>query len=204
MHYAAWRLSRAARTRDRARWRRRYCDLRNRIVLGNRKLTYRAVQKWSPPAQLADDLAAECQVVLIKAVAAFNPWLGIRFSTYAFTCLMRALSRLSQKCGTDRYPRWISLECLPGAEPSYVEGDEPLNARLARVSEFLHVDHPRLTPREKLVLTCRFHPGEAARRTETLEEVGRALGLSKERVRQVQNSALGKLRDAFPAGTPPS
>ena len=64
-------------------------DCRDRIVLGNRKLTYRAVQKWAPASQLADDMAAECQIVLIKAVAAFNPWLGIRFSTYAFTCLMR-------------------------------------------------------------------------------------------------------------------
>ena len=64
-------------------------------------------------------MASECQIVLIKAVAAFNPWLGIRFSTYAFTCLMRSLSRLSQRHAADRLSQSMPLESLPFGEPSY-------------------------------------------------------------------------------------
>jgi DNA-directed RNA polymerase sigma subunit (sigma70/sigma32) len=54
-----------------------------------------------------------------------------------------------------------------------------------------------LTPREKSVLIRRYHLRDDLPRTDTLEQVGRELGLSKERVRQLQWSALGKLRAAL-------
>jgi len=201
MHYASWRVSLALTRREAARWWRRYYDCRDRIVLGNRKLIFRAVQKWSPASELADDMAGECQIVLLKAVAAFNPWLGIRFSTYAFTCLMRALSRLSQRHAADRLSHSIPLESMPYGEPSYAIDEEPSSPAIARLDEYLEEEHTLLTPREKIVLTRRFHLNNEAPRTETLEQVGRDLGLSKERVRQVQMSALGKLRNALLSDT---
>lgn len=200
MHYAAWRASVTTSKREATRWRARYYDCRNRIVLGNHKLTYRAVLKWHAVAQVADDMVGECQIVLIKAVVAFNPWLGIRFSTYAFTCLMRALSRLSQRHVADRLFRSLPLETMPQGEPSYATDEQPLRPEVARLDEYLDKEHTLLTPREKLVLTRRFHLNDQASRTETLEQVGRDLGLSKERVRQVQMSALGKLRSVLLAG----
>jgi len=202
MHYAAWRFSLALSGREAARWRRRYYDCRDRIVLGNRKLTFRAVQKWAPASQLADDLAGECQIVLIKAVAAFNPWLGIRFSTYAFTCLMRALSRLSQRQAADRLSRSLPLGSLPCGEPCYAMSEEPATAGTVQLDEYLQEGHTLLTPREKTVLMRRYHFNDNVPQTETLEQVGCVLGLSKERVRQVQNAALGKLRVALLAETP--
>jgi RNA polymerase sigma factor (sigma-70 family) len=201
MHYAGWRAARAGSGREAARWRRRYYDCRDRIVLGNRKLAYRAVQKWSPPRQLADDMAAECQVVLIKAVVAYNPWLGIRFSTYAFTCLMRALSRLSQRQAADRLSRCLSLDALRG-DFGPVTPEEPAASGHPRVDEFLRPGHTLLTPREKTVLIRRYCPEEG--RAGTLEQVGHELGLSKERVRQLQTAALGKLRVALAAEAPPA
>lgn len=119
MHYAAWRVSEATTRREATRWRRAYIEARNGIVVGYRKLIFRAVQKWASSGLPADDLVGECQLVLIKAVAAYNPWLGIRFSTYAFTCLIRALSRLAQRQAADRLSRSRSLESLPYGEPSY-------------------------------------------------------------------------------------
>jgi RNA polymerase sigma factor (sigma-70 family) len=202
MHYAAWRTCRARDRREAARWRRRYHECRDRIVLGNRKLTFRAVQKWAPPRQLIDDLAGECQIVLIKAVAAFNPWLGIRFSTYAFTCLLRALSRLSQRLAADRLSRALPLAALPAGEPSYVKSEEPAGPATERLDDYLRPENPLLTPREKTILLRRYYPG--AGRMETLDQVGHALGLSKERVRQLQNTALGKLRAALLAEAPKS
>lgn len=97
MHYAAHRMAQATDVRTRNRWQRHYLAFRDKIVMGNRKLIFRAVRRWQPTPTLADDMVGDCQIVLIQAVAAYNPWMGIRFSTYAFTCLMRALSRISQK-----------------------------------------------------------------------------------------------------------
>lgn len=196
MHYAAWRSSTSATRSEAARWRRCYYDWRDRIVLGNRKLTFRAVQKWSPPRPLADDMTSECQIVLIQAVAAYNPWLGVRFSTYAFTCLMRALSRLSQRQAADRFARSVSLTALAGGEPSSEMPEPTAQTVFAELSRYFQSSDDLLTPREKTVLLRRYQLDEAGQGG-TLEQVGRELGLSKERVRQVQSSALGKLRAAL-------
>jgi len=200
MHYAAHRLH-AARTRgDRARWRETYLALRDRVVLGNRKLIYRAVRKCMAVSNRADDLIGDCHIVLIQAVAAFNPWLDIRFSTYAYTCLIRALSRLSQRHATDWLSRATSLDALPDGEPRRrPSGDQLASSGSLAVEEFLRDDHPLLSDREKLILARRFRSVEGTDNP-TLERVGRAMGLSKERVRQVQATALDKLRKALGRG----
>lgn len=202
MHYAAWRVSEATTRREATGWRKAYIEARNGIVVGNRKLIFRAVQKWTSCGLPADDLVGECQLVLIKAVAAYNPWLGIRFSTYAFTCLMRALSRLSQRHAADRLSRSRSLESLQYGEPAHHDCAEAADPRLECLGQFLQDDAPLLTAREKLIISRRYLLNDKNHETETLEQVGRDLGLSKERVRQVQKSALLKLRDAMTAAMP--
>jgi RNA polymerase primary sigma factor len=49
-----------------------------------------------------------------------------------------------------------------------------------------------LEPRERRVLRLRYGIGE--RSDHTLEEIGRALGLTRERVRQIEMAALAKIR----------
>ena len=196
MHYAAWRAAEAREEKRRSFWKSAYQSFRDRIVLGNRKLVYRAVRRWMPPSALADDMIGDCQVVLIQAVGAYNPWMGIRFSTYAFTCLMRALSRMSQKQGADRLARSLPLEALPDGEPRDAETEEAGSGRSARIDEYLRESDPLLTRREKRVLVRRFSLDDSAK-AGTLEQVGKEMGLSKERVRQVQASALDKLRAAL-------
>lgn len=205
MHYAAWRASHAVNRRQAARWRRRYYELRNQIVVGNRRLVYKAVRRWSAAARMADDFVGECQVVLIRSVTAFNPWLEIRFSTYAYTCLMRALSRLSRRQAADRLAHSVSLDALPCNEPCCAASpDEPADPRLARLGELFDRTPALLTAREQLILSRRFHLGGESRPAETLEQLGHTLGLSKERVRQVQKGALRKLREALTSAVPVS
>ena len=201
MHYAAHRMHAARTPRDLARWRRHYLGLRDLVVLGNRKLIYRAVRRRLASPNRVDDLIGDCHIVLIQAVAAYNPWLGIRFSTYAYTCLVRALSRLAQRQSTDWLSRSMSLEAFPDGEPRSRTQPEAHSAGQFRIDEFLRDDHPLLSPREKAILARRFSMGDDPA-DQTLEKVGKALGLSKERVRQVQASALDKLRKVLVAPEP--
>ena len=196
MHYAAYRMHQATRSSDRARWQRAYFALRDHIVLGNRKLIYRAVRRRMSMTNRTDDTIGDCHIVLIQAVAAFNPWLGIRFSTYAYTCLVRALSRLSQRWGTDWLLKAVSFDLLPDGEPNSKHEIEPSGAAQIQFDEFLKDDHPLLSSREKAIIAQRFSLGDDHANC-TLEKVGKTLGLSKERVRQVQASALDKLRKAL-------
>jgi RNA polymerase sigma factor (sigma-70 family) len=197
MHYAAWRAQQAKSGRSASRWLQRYYDCRNCIVMGNRKLTYRAVSKWGAVAKVAEDMASECHIVLIKAVAGFNPWLNIRFSTYAFTCLTRALSRLTQRLAADRLTNSLNLESAPEGETLASWQEELENSDAALVRSYFRPEASTLTEREKYVLTRRFRLGDEPFGDDTLEQVGRALGISKERTRQLQKSALDKLRHAL-------
>ncbi len=54
-----------------------------------------------------------------------------------------------------------------------------------------------LTPREQLILRLRY--GLAGEEEHTLEQIGQSLGLSRERVRQLEARALKKLRETQPA-----
>lgn len=195
MHYAAYRMHTARNRRELARWRATHLALRDRIVVGNRKLIFRAVRSFPHMASAAEDYAADCHIVLIQAVVAYNPWIGIRFSTYAYTCLLRALGRLARKAARDWSARALSFDSFLDGEPPAVNV-LPARSGEFRLDEFFRADHPLLSEREKLVILRRFNLNDRTDGT-TLEQVGAELGLSKERVRQVQATALGKLRQAL-------
>ena len=52
-----------------------------------------------------------------------------------------------------------------------------------------------LTPREEQIIKLRFGMGDGSE--QTLEEVGRAFALTRERIRQIQAKALRKLRHSL-------
>lgn len=197
MHYAGWRRSRSRTTQHKSKWEDQYLRCRDEIVTGNHKLVYRAVHRWRPARSQVDEMIGSCQIVFIQAVAAYNPWVGVRFSTYTFTCLMRALSRLSQRQANDRFAHSLPLDIFPEGEPRAAVPEESPESKLHRVYEFLKDQHPLLSDREKKVIIHRYTLGREHKKKGTLAEVGKRLGLSKERVRQLQITALGKIRKAL-------
>ncbi|HKA05689.1 MAG TPA: sigma-70 family RNA polymerase sigma factor [Gemmataceae bacterium] len=201
MHYAAYRWKRAKGVVGAGKWKDAYVCLRDEIVLGNRKLVYQAVRRRMAMSNRADDLIGDCHIVLIQAVAAYNPWLGIRFSTYAYTCLVRALARLAQRLSNDWLARSASLDLLPDGEPGQKFDHNLISSSMWGLDEYLRADHPLLSNREKVILSLRYGVREGAD-VLTLAQVGQELGLSKERVRQMQASAIGKLRSALMGSEP--
>lgn len=197
MHYAGFRSNNAATHEEHEHWRQIYFELRDRIILGNRKLIFRAIHKSIHPSAVVDDLIGECDLVMIRVVAAYNPWLGIRFSTYAFTCLMRALARLMRKQIAHKVLQFLPLDAAD--EHSFQEEKAETPADFLPVQTYLEKDHPLLTDREKQVLQLRFGLADRPHKA-TLEMLGQDLGLSKERVRQLQLAALEKLRHALAGG----
>nr|WP_256582184.1 RNA polymerase sigma factor RpoS [Pseudomonas sp. MYb185] len=83
------------------------------------------------------------------------------------------------------------LDTLPdemAGDPSDLLQDEDLNASIDKwLSE--------LSEKQREVVTRRF--GLRGHESSTLEEVGREIGLTRERVRQIQVEALKRLRDIF-------
>jgi RNA polymerase primary sigma factor len=76
------------------------------------------------------------------------------------------------------------------ADQASLQPEEQSTASLLR--EELSKTLGSLTPRERRIIELRFGLGNEYSRT--LEEVGTELGLSKERIRQIEKEALAKLR----------
>jgi RNA polymerase primary sigma factor len=78
------------------------------------------------------------------------------------------------------------LEDVQAARPDATVGDREIGEQLERALAVL-------TPRERDVIRLRF--GLGGDREHTLEEIGRRLALTRERIRQIEVRALGKLRE---------
>jgi len=99
-----------------------------------------------------------------------------------------------------RVPRSVSLEIKVGKEKDTELGDlletEEISPEEVLMQEALHRDLNHLladlTSRERDVISMRF--GMEDGHSYSLAEIGRALDLSRERVRQIEAKALQKLR----------
>ena len=190
LHTCAFRASRRRASRARrAAWVRRWIVIRDALVERNVGLVWSMIAQFGYGNVERDEQGSAAMMALIKSVDAFNPWLGFKFSTYACNAIRRALILVAKKQSSRRV--FVSLEFAEqAAQPE--DGDPGLDLYTERVSRALEKNLGRLDDRETTVVRSRF-PLDGGRSC-TLSEIGNAMGLSKERVRQIQNVALTKLR----------
>jgi RNA polymerase sigma factor (sigma-70 family) len=145
------------------------------------------------------DLISEGNMALMRAVDKFDCGRGFKFSTYACRAILKAFSRhgIKQSKHRQRFPTEF--------DPAMERGDHAGVVRAQHESEcasevgwLLESNRADLTALEREVIECRFGinaPIESA--LPTLEQIGASLGVTKERVRQIQIRALEKLRSAY-------
>jgi RNA polymerase sigma factor (sigma-70 family) len=174
---------------DPCEWAEKWRLIRDHLVEQNLGLAYSLVGRFRAKDADRDELRSEALFALVRAVEAFNPWRGVRFSTYACNAINNALIYSSNR---SRIHRNRFASGLDGAfeRPTRPEGG--LDTRLERLAYALDMNLGELTEQESAVLRWRFPAGGGL--TRTLREVAGVMGLSKERVRQIQNKALDKLR----------
>jgi RNA polymerase primary sigma factor/RNA polymerase sigma factor len=126
------------------------------------------------------------RIGLWRAIQGYDPTRGTTFSTYAWVAICRQIHRRAQELS--RAPDVWSQE-IPA---SWVAPDpaEELERKLTR--EVLLDLVSRLPERLRQVIVGRYGLGERA--PCTLKELGEELGLTGERVRQLQQEALAWLR----------
>jgi RNA polymerase sigma factor (sigma-70 family) len=120
---------------------------------------------------------------------------GFKFSTYASWAIMKNYARTmpEHRQHRDRYQtgREELLEHLASPPPGEHESDY-LPAVRATLDRMLST----LDEREQSILRQRFGLDEH-REPQTLEQIGRRFGVSKERIRQLETRAMTKLRSDF-------
>lgn len=126
------------------------------------------------------------RIGLWRAIQGYDPKRGTAFSTYAWVAIYRQIHRRAKELNRDTH---VEVQDLP---VSWVVPDpgEELGQKLTR--SVLHGLVSQLPLRLRRVIVGRYGLGE--RPPCTLKEMGKELGLSGERVRQLQQDALAWLR----------
>ena len=169
--------------------------IKNDIIRANLRLVVSIAKRYaSGPAHLFE-LISDGNMSLIRAVDKFDFARGFRFSTYATWAIMKNFARtipteLRQRA---RF-RTGGEERLLGVEDIRPDASRRESAQTERQSEVSRIlEH--LDEREREIIQHRFGL-DRSRNPMTLKEVGRVMGVTKERIRQLEARAMAKLRDA--------
>jgi RNA polymerase primary sigma factor len=178
---------------ERLRWKERWEIVREFIVEQNVGLAYSMMGRFNFKNVDDDDILSDALYGLTRAVDRFNPFKGYRFSTYACNVVARSLMRRGKQ--TNRYRKLFPVQHDASMERPVEEADSQTELYVERLNRALDMNLGELTDLESTVLEKRFPSARDSRLT--FREIGDAIGLSKERVRQIQNVALDKLRVAM-------
>ena len=166
--------------------------LRRDLITSNLRLVACVARRHAGPLVAFQDLVGIGALVLLRAVESFNYLRGTKFSTYATWALTKEFARIIPE------ENYRLATFLTGSEELVrsVGAIDEAPARRETVAEVRHLVHKALgalSALERDVVLARFGI-DAFSRPQTLREVGRRHRLTAERIRQIQNAALAKLR----------
>jgi RNA polymerase sigma factor (sigma-70 family) len=158
------------------------------------------------------DLVSQGCIGLLKAIRAYRAAKGARFMTYASFWvrkeILAALSAQSHAVHVPRYarehgstfPRILRLDVPKSANDNLSLADRLRHPGPLPVDAVIESGQTRrlrrhvlgLAPRDQAVLAWRF--GLGGQPEQTLNDIAKRLGLSRERVRQIEVGALARLR----------
>ncbi len=172
----------------------------DKLVTDNMGYLITLARQYKSDIMSTDDLISEGAIGLMKAAEKYDASRGKPFVTFAAPYIRRAIETAISRLETDTDVRSTDESLPMGSKNNYTLLNvlENVNARKADEmaelttlnSELLqHMD--RLDERQQAVVT-RYY-GIGCER-QTMAEIADALGIKRERVRQVRDQAVRKLR----------
>lgn len=206
-NYARFRLSKLAEEQQRRhsekrveamlQWHGRTQKLRSDLVNANMSLVVAMAKRTRIPNVDYPDLISEGSMALLRAVEKFDVSRGFKFSTYACRAILKGFNRMASKTG--RYQSRFGVPYDPEMERSDYDENKHEIQQAGAVDDLRDViarNRAELTSVERTVVIERFGLGGRGK-GKTLAEVGKIVGLTNERVRQIQKAALAKIREAL-------
>jgi RNA polymerase primary sigma factor len=166
---------------------------RDRILEANLRLVFSIVKNYVSPNNTFDDLLSDGIVGLIRAVEKFDYGYGFRFSTFATQVIRRNTCRMVMVNQQDRQKVSSGLQDLDLEISDEGRTSAISEKRWHELRSILAVMLDDLDRRERFIVRARFSMG-SHRKVHTLQSLANRLGISKERVRQLERRAIDKLR----------
>ncbi len=169
--------------------------VKNKIVQSNLRLVVSIAKRHVASTDDFFSLVSDGNISLIRACEKFDYSRGNKFSTYASWAIMKNFARSIPKefKHKDRF-RTTTEEMFLSRQDERLDpyAEETMQrSRQRELSKILD----RLDEREQKIITARFGLGRGSEPL-TLKQVGEEMGVTKERIRQLESRALAKLRDA--------
>jgi RNA polymerase primary sigma factor len=211
-NYAKMRLSQLQRkvrkeglTKDLAEqvieWHRRFEHYREYLVRTNLALVLAMAKRTRLGDVDFPEIVSEGNMALLRAVDKFNVDRGFKFSTYACRAILKAFSRTAMK--HSRHRTRFPVEFEPDLEKSdWIDKKRDVVEEdcIDELKQIVDRNLADLSDTEQTVIRRRFNWKQEEEEPLTLEEVGKIIGVTKERVRQIQNKALAKIRKLMEEG----
>jgi RNA polymerase primary sigma factor len=166
--------------------------VRDRLIRCNMRLVVNYAKKHASPTDNLWELISDGNMSLIRAVEKFDYARGNKFSTYASWAIMKNFARSIPDEKTRR-ERFITgheevFESKPDARSDEQEQVVKAQQAATKVNRLLD----QLDPREREIV--RLRAGLDNEGGLTLEQIGQRLGITKERVRQLNVRIMKKLK----------
>lgn len=168
-------------------------EVKNFLIRSNLRLVVSIAKKHVKPNSNFFEMVSDGNISLIRAIEKFDFTRGFKFSTYASWAIMKNFARSipAEYTQLDRF--------RTGNEEVFDQASDPRSERLneefinKRQHEALMDLLSQLDGRERDIIVSRYGLKDGTP-PQTLEQVGQKLGVTKERIRQLESRALQKLR----------
>lgn len=168
-------------------------EIKDMLISCNMRLVVSIAKRHGAQSDNFFELLSDGNISLMRAVEKFDYSRGNKFSTYASWAIMKNFARSipEEKHHRERYVtgREELFEAAPDNRTDEAEMLQSAEQATHRVNRLL--DH--LTPRDREIV--RLRAGLDGSEPKTLEQIGQQLGITKERVRQLNVRIMKQLRD---------